>query len=326
MLISIIVPIYKVERYIRECIDSIRFQTYDKIEIILVDDGSPDNCPEICDDYARIDNRIRVIHKPNGGLSDARNAGLLQATGEYVIFIDSDDYFKSSSTLMSLMEVLASEPGLDVLGYNYYKFYGDSCSYTASAPFPANVLNQSDKGQIIINLVSAGIFPISACLKLIKRNFLIENNIYFPLNTISEDIPWFMNLYEKLHSIKFVNIYAYVYRQNVTGSITNGFSPKVYYDVFQILENGVKNVQLSSYKDEVKDSLMSFWAYEYSYLLANLTNMPRNEQALLRKNLNQYQYLLSYRSHPKVKLTSFVNSLLGIRMTEFLLMLYQKIR
>ena len=88
---SIILPIYKVEKYLHQCVDSILGQTYKNFELILVDDGSPDRCPQICDDYASKDARVKVIHKENGGLSDARNNGLLHAIGDYVFFIDSDD-------------------------------------------------------------------------------------------------------------------------------------------------------------------------------------------------------------------------------------------
>ena len=91
-LISIVVPVYKVEPYLDKCVSSIVNQTYKNLEIILVDDGSPDNCPVMCDAWAEKDNRIRVIHKPNGGLSDARNAGMSAATGELIAFVDSDDW------------------------------------------------------------------------------------------------------------------------------------------------------------------------------------------------------------------------------------------
>ena len=91
-LISVIVPIYNVEKYLARCVDSIVNQTYKNLEIILVDDGSPDRCPQMCDDYAEKDSRIKVVHKKNGGLSDARNAGMAVATGEYISFIDSDDW------------------------------------------------------------------------------------------------------------------------------------------------------------------------------------------------------------------------------------------
>lgn len=93
-LFSIIVPIYKVEKYLHKCVNSLVNQTYKDIEIVLVDDGSPDNCPQICDEYAAKDKRINVIHKKNGGLSDARNVGLENCTGKYILFVDSDDYIE----------------------------------------------------------------------------------------------------------------------------------------------------------------------------------------------------------------------------------------
>ena len=95
--ISIIVPVYKVERELDRCVKSLLGQTYQNIEIILVDDGSPDCCPEMCDEFARQDNRVKVVHKKNGGLSDARNAGLKVASGEYILYVDSDDYIDIDS-------------------------------------------------------------------------------------------------------------------------------------------------------------------------------------------------------------------------------------
>lgn len=114
-LISIIIPVYKVEKYLPRCIESVAAQTYKNIEIILVDDGSPDRCPEICDEYARKDSRLTVIHKENGGLSDARNAGIEAAHGRYIGFVDSDDYihpdmYKELYTV--LMEERADDFGL----------------------------------------------------------------------------------------------------------------------------------------------------------------------------------------------------------------------
>ena len=104
--ISVIVPIYKVEPYLRKCVDSILNQTYQNLEVILVDDGSPDNCGAICDEYARKDPRVKVIHKENGGMSDARNAGMDSSTGEYITFVDSDDWIEAEhvQSLYSLLQ------------------------------------------------------------------------------------------------------------------------------------------------------------------------------------------------------------------------------
>ena len=103
--ISVIVPVYKVEPYLRKCVDSILNQTYANLEIILVDDGSPDNCGAICDEYARIDFRVNVIHKENGGQSDARNVGMRAMTGEYLMFVDSDDWLEPD-TIQRLSSLL----------------------------------------------------------------------------------------------------------------------------------------------------------------------------------------------------------------------------
>ena len=108
LLVSVIVPIYNVEKYLRKCVDSILNQTYKNLEIILVDDGSPDNCGNICDEYALSDSRIRIIHKKNGGLSDARNAGLDIARGNYILFVDSDDYI-DETMVEKLYEALEKE-------------------------------------------------------------------------------------------------------------------------------------------------------------------------------------------------------------------------
>ena len=115
--ISIIVPVYNVEKYIFECVDSLINQTYKNLEIILVDDSSPDNCPQICDEYAQKDDRIKVIHKPNGGLSDARNAGIESATGEYLMFVDSDDYIALDMIEQLIYGISVVNAGIAVCDY-----------------------------------------------------------------------------------------------------------------------------------------------------------------------------------------------------------------
>ena len=117
VLISVIVPIYKVEAYLKKCIKSIQNQTYSNLEIILVDDGSPDGCGAICDRYAKEDTRIRVIHKENGGLSDARNKGLDIATGEYILFVDSDDYIHPQMVEILLQHLEVVDADMAVCGF-----------------------------------------------------------------------------------------------------------------------------------------------------------------------------------------------------------------
>ena len=128
-LISVIIPIYKVEQYLDECVESIIKQTYKNLEIILVDDGSPDGCPQMCDEWARKDERIRVVHKKNGGLSSARNEGLDVATGEYVSFVDSDDFI-ATDALRSLYERFHGDEGIGIVSGMIYRYQdGNTCNF-----------------------------------------------------------------------------------------------------------------------------------------------------------------------------------------------------
>ena len=128
-LISVIIPVYKVELYLRECIDSVLAQTYQNLEVILVDDGSPDQCGSICEQYAEKDNRVCVIHKENGGLSDARNAGIDVAKGEYIGFVDADDIARKDK-LKKMVDYLDSHEDVLVLsgGCIYIDKYGNKLS------------------------------------------------------------------------------------------------------------------------------------------------------------------------------------------------------
>lgn len=116
MKLSIVIPVYGVEATLDRCIESVIGQSYSEFEVILVDDGSPDNCPRLCDEWAERDERIRVIHKPNGGLSDARNAGIEIAKGDYITFVDSDDYL-DEDTYRQLMATMSAHPDYDILEY-----------------------------------------------------------------------------------------------------------------------------------------------------------------------------------------------------------------
>ena len=131
-MISVIVPVYKVEKYLRRCVNSILSQTYTDFELLLVDDGSPDNCPRICDDYARLDPRVLVIHKPNGGLISARNAGILAAKGEYVCIVDGDDW-ALDNMLQFIHETLSQSPEpLDMVLFAANNVYEDHMEETVN--------------------------------------------------------------------------------------------------------------------------------------------------------------------------------------------------
>ncbi len=155
-LISIVIPIYNVEKYLKNCVDSVCNQTYRNLEIILVDDGSPDHCPEICEDYARNDSRVRVIHKQNGGLSDARNYGIEVAKGKYITCIDSDDYV-SEDFIEYLYKLLKdANADISVCGFIKTKNLNENRIFTSEDTI------EMSSNQAIQEMLYAKIFTTSA--------------------------------------------------------------------------------------------------------------------------------------------------------------------
>lgn len=318
MNVSYIIPAYKVEQYLSQCVESILAQSYTDFEIILVDDGSPDDSPALCDEWARKDSRIRALHKPNGGLSDARNYGLQHAVGDYVVFIDGDDFWRHKNDLEKLVKVAYENPEVDFIGYNCEYYYPDTERYTPWVEY-ADVLSMAiDKNIATCELVKSGTFPMSACLKFLKRNFLIKNNLFFIKGQIAEDIPWFINVLEKSSKCIFVNHYVYAYRQNVIGSITSNANERSFNSLYNIFKTELDKIENRSFSNEAKDAIKSFLAYEYSILLTNPFN-----KGTMRKELHNFKHVLKYTMNPKVRLVSKIYNLFGINITELILRLYQ---
>lgn len=211
MKVSVVVPVYNVQKYLRQCIDSILGQTYTEFEVILVDDGSTDDCPQICDEYCKSDQRIKVIHKKNGGLSDARNCGIDHANGEYICFIDSDDIV-ATDYIGSMLAHVGKGIRIASCGYCYY--------YDSGKKIKINYENirQYYKGieaQKYLNII--GYFNVSACNKLFKKSLFDE--IRFPVGKKSEDWYVMYKLIEKAGGIYYNSDIKYFYRQR-NGSIT----------------------------------------------------------------------------------------------------------
>ena len=247
--ISIIVPVYNVEKYLNKCIESLVAQTYKDLEIILVDDGSKDNCPQMCDEWAIEDNRIKVIHKANGGVSSARNAGLNVATGEYIQFVDSDDYLE-----LNACEILAGEmyeKNVDLVVSDYY-----SHGFTRKKIIIQNFVEEDEETafmQLYKNALFA--FPWN---KLYKKE-LIKNYFSNKLK-YSEDFLFNCEYLANCKKISCINncIYNYV---AVKGSSVNSFSELCFPNqcfVANYIDDVLKNkyVKIISFLDEVKSDLL----------------------------------------------------------------------
>lgn len=227
MKLSIIVPIYNVEPYLRRCIDSILAQTYRDFEIILVDDGSPDGCPAICDEYARKDSRVVVIHKENGGLSDARNAGLDIARGEYIGFVDSDDLIHPQmyEVLIHFLETCSA----DIAQCEWY------CVYEERQPLFEKVNLENiepmcvDATELLSVCYSNNVvgFNTSVCNKIYKKK--IFDACRFPVGLYYEDEYIYLDTIEASRQIVTLQTVLYYYFQRQGSIIRSAYTPSWFY-------------------------------------------------------------------------------------------------
>lgn len=215
-LISVIVPIYKVEKYLERCIRSIVTQTYENIEIILVDDGSPDNCPKLCDEWADKDSRIQVIHKPNGGLSDARNAGLKIATGVYVAFIDSDDYIHPQ--FIESLYFIMKQQCADVVACGY-KQVAEDCI----PELKADICCEDIRIKQISEVTQAAV-GVTAWCKLYKKTLF--DKIQFPVGKIHEDVGIWWELVYYAEKIVAISEQLYFYCENPASIMRKAYTMK----------------------------------------------------------------------------------------------------
>lgn len=214
-LVSVIVPIYKVEPYLRDCIDSLLAQTYTNLEIILVDDGSPDGCPDICDEYASQDPRIQVIHKNNGGLSDARNCGMVTATGERIIFVDSDDLVAPG--MIEALVKACPEPDA-VAAVAPVRFANGDAQHATE---PSEPICCTDIQKFVRH--RSGMF---ACGILYRRSVIENLCLRFDVSLRNlEDVAWNMCYLAHTPKMYFLHGVMYHYRQNPT-SITSRSADK----------------------------------------------------------------------------------------------------
>lgn len=216
--ISVIIPVYNTEKYLEKCVDSVINQTYASLEIILVNDGSTDSSPKICDRYAELDNRIKVVHKKNGGLSSARNAGLEAATGNYIGFIDSDDYITPDmyETLYSLAE------SSDVLPCTLFaKTTEDGEILPLKTPHINGGITDA-KEYLRELLLHTG--DVSACTKLFPAEVI--KTIRFNEDKLNEDLLFMIEIIPHIKKVAFANKTGYFYLSR-TGSISSGYGKAI---------------------------------------------------------------------------------------------------
>ena len=319
-LISIVIPVYKVEKYLEKCIESIINLTYKNLEIIIVDDGSPDNCPQMCDEFAKSDKRIKVIHKENGGLSDARNAGIDIATGKYITFVDSDDYITND-----YVEYM----------YNLIKRYNTKIATceTKVVHIESDEENQEQFIENIEILTARDLFykilfaqksDVSAYSKLYET--ALFRDIRYPKGVVYEDTATTYKLIEKCDKIATGNKKCYFYfsRPNSISKMS-GFN-KNEIDYIKNTDEMLNYLQ-NKYPD-LEQAINRFDLYaNFRILRLLLFTTPRDkkkEQEVFKKIKSKRMEVLKYKDTPKRDKIAIILSFFGLSIFKFSWYIYSK--
>jgi capsular polysaccharide biosynthesis protein cpsI len=318
-LISIIVPVYKVEKYLEKCVKSILNQTYTNLEIILVNDGSPDECGRLCDELAKVDNRIKVFHKENGGLSDARNYGVERASGEYIGFVDSDDYIHESM-YEKLYEAI-KKSGTELSECGVTRVYKDMLRPHYEGEDYFLILDKQEYlGEYLENRRLYG----SAWCKLIQRD--LAKKIKFPTGKIYEDAFYTLELLENVNKFTIIsgNYYYYYIREN---SITTRPFSSNDMDYIEIMDR-IRDYTLSNFP-KFKEQLLVRLTYAYLSIFNQLIVLDnyktKKEYKVLKDKLkDSYFKVLANKKAPKNLKLALVLLSINERLYKFILSKYKK--
>ena len=308
MLFSIVIPVYNVAPYLHECVDSVLAQEFTDYEIILVDDGSTDNSPSICDEYAEKYSQIKVIHKANGGLSDARNFGIKKAQGDYLMFLDSDDFWNGRNVLLDLHNII-KENNPDLIIHELSSFYN------LEKIIPRKFKNKEiqnfsyDFKEDLKYLVNNDIYYATACNKVIKTSIVKENNIEFPKGKLHEDIAWCADIISHIDKYAIYEKSFYFYRQEREGAITNKIHKKNIEDILYVISD--KKDKLSKINGGLEYLYGSYMACLDITLL-----LEKKERNSCFNKLEEFKFLLNFhpkRNSLKAKIPLLIYKVLGLK-------------
>lgn len=317
-LFSIIVPVYNVEKFLPECVDSILSQTFRDFELILVDDGSSDSSGNICDSYSS-DARVRVVHKSNGGSASARNAGIDLAQGEYLLFMDSDDYWCNSCALEILHQgIVHAVP--DALLFGCKVVWSDGSERLSRYSYGTDAISPTDVEAVLSRILSRGHFPGAAWILCARRSVVTEHGIHFPEGVVAEDILWLTKLLAASHSVTATDEVLYAYRRGREGQLTSRSSLKGSLGMIMAIDFWLNND-----RQQGCGAISSWLANIYLVLLVNYHRLSSADRRSIKNKIMLLSDILKSggRTHQVVRSMIKVG---GIGFTATLLSLAHSIR
>ena len=325
--LSLIIPVFNVEQYLDKCIRSVIYHNPEELnmEIVLVDDGSTDYSPQICDTYANSYPFVRVIHKANNGLSSARNVGLRQASGQYIMFMDSDDWWNPNADIRSMISIVKEQKQTDMFLFSSYDYIEGEGYYKRKEHENFGKINTSDIKQYYQSLLNNGNLEVSACTKIIKKSFLTENRLYFIEGLLSEDNEWMLRLLRNLEKVTIIDEPLYICRLNRKGSIANTIRRKNVEDLLLIV-----HLSQGFYERYPEHELKRLELCYASYLwfsalgLSDLLNHFDRQQ--LKRKFHKTSEVCRFSDSPKTRICYKIYQIAGLSLTSKVLGAYIKIK
>lgn len=308
---SIIVPVYNVEEYLDECVQSVISQTFMDWELLLVDDGSPDGCPAMCDNYAALDSRIKALHKKNGGLSDARNVGLDVASGDYALFLDSDDFWGQKNALERLEERIKTvNADIVIFGCTDFNIKTGEVIVSRSG-YDLELFSKGNKKDVLHYLFSTKMLPGGATIFAFKRSIIENNMIRFKVGIQDEDYDFVLGVFLYAESIDAIDDPFYMYRHGRTGSITGSANVKMIYGI-EYTVNKWLPIALEIDDEVIKKDYLNYIAFIYStgYVVCGRMHDETRKEAL--EIMKKYKNVLKYAYWKKPVITRYAVSVLGV--------------
>lgn len=317
---SIIVAVYNVAPYLKKCVRSILAQQAENYEVILVDDGSTDGSAAICDAYAGKSRQISVIHKENGGLSSARNAGIRKASGTYILFVDGDDFIARDS-LINIQKSMQSSGMPDVVFLEGRKIFAQGRASATMENGISSVICGLGQNEIRRYLAALPKFPASACTKAVRRRMFADGKLSFREHLLCEDLEWSPRLFLCMASAGYCGSDYYYYRQSRQGSISNTASEEKAMDVLSIIEGW--NSYAEKTEDEMaKQLICSLMEYTFRHLLLNYSSVSRSYRRAYRRRVRKNAWMLHTRKDMASRLIAYSYRFLGICLTGKMLKIY----
>ena len=294
-LVSIVVPVYKVEAYLDQCVQSIRNQTWKELEIILVDDGSPDQCGKMCEEYKELDQRIKVIHKPNGGQGDARNEGAKAAEGEYLLFVDSDDYI--AGDLVEKVVRAAKETDSDIVLFDYYYVENGEKEHRSYDIPSGRALSLADEKRLLLA-------PPASWIKLFRREFYRKTGIAFPVGIYYEDLATTPQLLLEAQRIVYLKEPLYYYVNRMGSIMGSRDYERNCRDIVKVLHDVIRYYKAKGAYDRYREEL------EY-LAFVNVYFEPSKRMALYKADTRYLLKLQRYifRNFPEFQKNPYVQEM-----------------